>query len=45
MFRSVHSGLVTLRSLKYACWSERLSDSAVEDIFWNNAAKLFELEA
>ena len=43
--RPVHSGLETLRSLKFACWSERLSDSAVEDIFWNNAAKLFGLQA
>lgn len=33
-------GLEHLRSLKWACWSERLSDSQVEDIFWNNAAKL-----
>lgn len=34
-------GLENLRSLKWACWSERLSDSQVEDIFWNNAAELF----
>lgn len=34
-------GLEHLRSLKWACWSERLTDSQVEDIFWNNAAKLF----
>jgi len=34
-------GLEHLRSIKWACWSERLSDSAVEDIFWNNAARLF----
>ena len=34
-------GLEHLRSLKLACWSEKLSDSAVEDIFWNNAAELF----
>lgn len=33
-------GLEHLRSIKWACWSERLSDSAVEDIFWNNAAGL-----
>lgn len=33
-------GLEHLRSLKWACWSERLSDAAVEDIFWNNAARL-----
>jgi len=36
-------GLEHLRSVKWACWSERLSDSAVEDIFFNNAARLFEL--
>ena len=34
-------GLEHLRSLKWACWSEHLSDSAIEDIFWNNAAELF----
>jgi hypothetical protein len=34
-------GLEHLRSIKWACWSERLSDAAVEDIFWNNAAALF----
>lgn len=33
-------GLEHLRSIKWACWSERLSDEAVEDIFWNNAAAL-----
>lgn len=33
-------GLEHLRSLKWACWSERLSDAAVEDLFWNNAARL-----
>ena len=32
-----------LRSLKWACWSERLSDKQVEGIFWNNAAKLFNI--
>ena len=37
-------GLEHLRSLKWACWSERLNDSAVEDIFWNNAARLFGLK-
>jgi len=36
-------GLEHLRSLKWACWSERLSDAAVEDIFWNNAAKLLNI--
>jgi len=33
-------GLEHLRSLKWACWSERLSDNQIEDIFWNNAARL-----
>ena len=33
-------GLEHLRSMKWACWSERLSDSQVEDVFWNNAARL-----
>ena len=36
-------GLENLRSLKWACWSAKLSDSQIEDIFWNNAAKLFGL--
>ena len=39
--KPVMIGLENLRSLKWAAWSERLSDEAVEDIFWNNAAKLF----
>jgi hypothetical protein len=43
--RPVHSGLETLRSLKFACWSAQLSDSDVENIFWNNAAKLFGLQS
>ncbi len=34
-------GLEHLRSVKWACWSERLTDGQVEDIFWNNAARLF----
>jgi glutamate-1-semialdehyde 2,1-aminomutase len=34
-------GLEHLRSLKWACWSTGLSDNQVEDIFWNNAARLF----
>ena len=33
-------GLEHLRSLKWACWSAQLSDAAVEDIFYNNAASL-----
>ena len=37
-------GLEHLRSIKWACWSERLSDSQVEDIFWNNAASLMEVD-
>lgn len=36
-------GLEHLRSLKWACWSAGLNDSQVEDIFWNNAAKLLGL--
>ena len=38
--KPVLCGLEHLRSLKWACWSARLTDRAVEDIFWNNAAKL-----
>ena len=34
-------GLEHLRSVKWACWSEGLSDAQVEDVFWNNAARLF----
>ena len=37
-------GLEHLRSLKWACGSEGLSDEQVEDIFYNNAARLFEVE-
>lgn len=36
-------GIEHMRSVKYACWTLGLSDSQVEDIFWNNAAKLFNL--
>ena len=36
-------GLEHLRSLKWACWSARLSDAQVEDIFYNNAARLLGL--
>jgi glutamate-1-semialdehyde 2,1-aminomutase len=36
-------GLEHLRSVKWACWSERLTDKQVEDVFWNNAARLFQL--
>jgi glutamate-1-semialdehyde 2,1-aminomutase len=34
-------GLEHLRSLKWACWSQRLSDSQVEDIFYGNAERVF----
>lgn len=34
-------GLEHLRSLKWACWTERLTDHEIEDVFWNNAAALF----
>ena len=37
----VLTGFEHLRSLKWACWSENLSDAQIEDIFWNNAAGLF----
>ena len=36
-------GLEHLQSVKWACWSERLTDTQVEDIFWNNAARLFRI--
>lgn len=36
-------GLEHLRSLKWACWSERLTDQQVEDIFYNNAAGLLDV--
>ncbi|HWB54825.1 MAG TPA: amidohydrolase family protein [Tepidisphaeraceae bacterium] len=39
--RPVLVGLEHLRSLKWACWSAGISDEAIEDIFWNNAAELF----
>ena len=32
-----------LRSVKWACWAERLTDRQIEDVFWGNAARLFEL--
>ena len=37
-------GLEHLRSLKWACWSERLDDQAVEDLFWNNAQRMLGFE-
>ena len=42
--KPVLTGLEHLRSLKWACWSERLTDTQVEDIFWNNAARLLGLK-
>ena len=36
-------GIEHLRSVKYACWTAGLTDSQVEDVFWNNAAELFQL--
>ncbi len=36
-------GLESLRVLKTACRTMRLSDSQVEDIFWGNAAELYGL--
>ena len=41
--KPVFTGLEHLRSIKWACWSENLTDNQIEDIFWNNAAKLFRL--
>ena len=35
-------GLEHLRSLKWATWAMSLSDSQIEDIFYNNAAELFQ---
>ena len=40
----VFVGLENLRALKWACWSAKLTDKQVEDIFWNNAAELFGLD-
>ena len=34
-------GLEHLRSLKWACWAERLKDKQVEDIFFGNALRVF----
>jgi glutamate-1-semialdehyde 2,1-aminomutase len=41
--RPVLIGLEHLRSLKWACWAEKLTDSQVEDIFWNNAAQVLQM--
>lgn len=37
-------GLESLRCLKLACRSTRLTDTQVEDVFYNNAARLFGLD-
>ena len=42
--KPVLTGLEHLRAVKWACWAEKLSDSQVEDIFWNNAARLFGID-
>jgi glutamate-1-semialdehyde 2,1-aminomutase len=34
-----------LRSLKWASMAAKLSDSAVEDVFWNNAAEVFGIKS
>lgn len=36
-------GLESLRVLKTACRNMRLSDSQIEDVFWGNAASMYEL--
>jgi predicted TIM-barrel fold metal-dependent hydrolase len=40
--RPVFVGLESLRVLKQAAWHRRLTDTQVEDIFCNNARRLFE---
>ncbi len=37
-------GLEHLRSIKWACWAENMTDSQVEDIFYNTAARVFGLD-
>lgn len=39
--RPVLVGLESLRALRLACWRMRLRDNQIEDIFYNNAHKLF----
>ena len=43
--KPVLTPLEQLRALKWACWAERLGDSAVEGIFYDNAARLFGLSS
>ena len=38
-------GLEHMRALKWACWSQGLSDSQVEDIFFGNAAAVLGIDA
>jgi len=38
--RPVLVGLEHLRSMKWACWAEKLSGRQIEDLFWNNAVRL-----
>lgn len=38
-------GLESLRTLRLACYNTKLNDSQVEDIFYNNAARLFSFQS
>jgi len=40
----VFHGLEQLRVIKQAAWHQRLNDSQVEDIFFNNLGGLLELD-
>jgi glutamate-1-semialdehyde 2,1-aminomutase len=37
-------GLESIAALKWACWSERMTDSQVEDIFRNNAVEAYGID-
>ena len=39
----VHNGLEQLRGIKQAVWHQRLTDSQVEDVFFNNLAGLIDV--
>ena len=39
----VHNGLEQLRVIKQAAWHQRLTDSQVEDVFFNNLAGLIDV--
>ena len=41
----VLTGLEHLRALKHACWSQGLTDTQVENIFYNNAAGVLDVES